>query len=291
MPYQETQTKYVSYTIIFRTLDKGAHWEKFELPQTNMGTDLFFVNKDKGWVIIYNGMSLGQHPLDIYATNNGGKTWRIVQSVNNQNLGSTAISLNALISGIYFTDDQTGWLSGTTGMGYPVLLETTDGGVTWKDEEFPYQESYIQGNKEYSSTSSIRVDPPIFFNKTDGIIRIEYIKNMNNQIQYNSLFYNTSNGGLSWIAKGKEIKYKESDSFKYTFIDVNNGWLLNGKELLKTSDGGMTWITVNVATQFKRILNICFADKNNGWILDETDLFRTTDSGKSWKNVEVRINK
>ncbi|MFZ7103011.1 MAG: WD40/YVTN/BNR-like repeat-containing protein [Peptococcaceae bacterium] len=284
MPYQKTQTKYVRQTIIFRTPDKGAHWDKFELPQTNMGTNLFFVNKDKGWMTLTQSRSLGQHPFGLYATKDGGKTWDKIHSVNMN--AHSSIPLSGLISGFYFTDVQTGWLTGTTNMGLPVLEQTTDGGSTWVDGEFPYQEDSMNAG----DNTSISVDPPVFFNGKDGLIRVRYAT-INGEIY--SLFYHTGNGGKSWTKKDEKIAHTDIGSLKYSFADQNNGWLIaDGKEFMKTADGGTTWTSLNdalSALSLKKILDIQFVDKNNGWILDETGLFKTTDSGKSWHKVKIEI--
>lgn len=287
MPYQETETKYVSRTIIFRTLDKGAHWEKFELPQTNMGTDLFFVNKDKGWMTISQSWSLGQHPFDLYATGNGGKTWDKIHSVNRDT--QSPIPLSALISGFYFIDAQTGWLTGTTNMGLPVLEQTTNGGMAWEDVEFPYQEGSILGSENHIGDTSVKVDPPVFFNRKDGLIQVQYFYSVNNELY--SLFYHTGDGGKSWEKEDEKIVYNDPGSFKYSFVDKNNGWLIaDGKDFMKTADGGTTWTSVNAlsALPLQGILDIRFVDQSNGWILDEIGLFKTTDSGMNWNHMNGR---
>ncbi len=279
MPYQETQTKYVSRTIIYRTLDKGVHWDRFELPQTNMRPALFFADKNAGWMTIQQSWGLGQHPFDLYATKDGGKTWDKIHSVNMD--APSSIPLSGLISGFYFKDAQTGWLTGGTNMGLPIFMQTTDGGVTWVDVEFPYQE----GSINIADGNSVRVTTPIFFNKTDGLIQIQYFVNG----ELFSLFYHTGDGGKSWTKATGKIAYNDSGSLKYSFADKNNGWLItDGKEFMKTADGGTTWTSLNdvlSTLSLKGILDIQFVDKSNGWILDETGLFKTTDSGKSWKRV------
>lgn len=284
MPDQETQTRYERRTIIFRTLDKGAHWEKFELSQTNIGTQLYFADKNRGWMKISQGVSLGQHPFDLYATENGGKTWDKIHSVN---MGAqSSIPLSGFISGFYFIDAQTGWLTGDTNMGLPVFEQTTDGGFTWEDVEFPYQEGSIMGNENHIGDTSVKVGPPSFFNRKDGLIQVEYFYSVNNE--HYSLFYYTGDGGKSWTKKDEKIAYNDSGSLQYSFVDKENGWLIaDGKDFMKTVDGGTTWIPVNAlsALSLKGILDIQFSDKSNGWILDENGLFRTTDSGKSWKRV------
>lgn len=287
MPYQETQTKYVSRTIIYRTLDKGVHWDRFELPQTSMRPALFFADKNTGWMTIQQSWGLGQHPFDLYTTKDGGKTWDKIHSVSMD--APSSIPLSGLIDGFYFIDAQTGWLTGGTNMGLPILMQTTDGGVTWKDVEFPYQDGSILGSENHTGDTNVKVAPPIFFNRTDGLIQVEYFYSVNNE--HYSLFYHTGNGGKSWTKKDKKIVYNDSDSLKYSFVDKENGWLIadDGKEFMKTADGGTTWASLNdalSALSLKRILDIRFVDKSNGWILDETGLFKTTDSGKRWKKIE-----
>ncbi len=291
MPYQETQTQYVRRTIIFRTLDKGAHWEKFELSQTNIGTQLFFADKNRGWMTISQGVSLGHHPFDLYVTEDGGKTWDKIHSVSFENLSASSIPLDGFISGFYFVDAQTGWLAGTTSMGLPVFEQTTDGGVTWEDVEFPYQEGSILGSENHMGDTSVKVDPPTFFNRTHGLIQIEYFYSVNNE--HYSLFYHTGDGGKSWTKKDEKIVYIGSGNLKYSFADKNNGCLIaDGKAFMKTADGGTTWISVNAlsALSLKGILDIQFVDISNGWILDETGLFKTTDSGKSWEKIALNLS-
>ena len=281
MPYQETQTKYVNSTVIFRTLDKGVHWEKFELSQTNMGANLFFINKNKGWMTISQGMSAGQHPFDFYTAEDGGKTWDKIHSVNMDE--DSSIPLSGLISGLYFIDAQTGWLTGHTNIGLPIFMKTVNGGVTWKDVALPYQESSLMDDENYIPDSSVRVGSPTFFSDTYGLISVEYL--IPNSKPY-SLFYQTHDGGKSWLMIGEKIVYNELGSLKYSFADKDNGWLItDNKTFMRTVDGGVIWASVNEALSvlsLKEVRDIQFVDKNNGWILDETGLFKSIDSGNTW---------
>ncbi|MGD9570028.1 MAG: HD domain-containing protein [Sedimentibacter sp.] len=120
------------------------------------------------------------------------------------------------------------------------------------------------------------------------MIQIEYFYSVNNE--HYSLFYYTGDGGKSWIKKDKKIVYNDSGSLKYSFADKENGWLIadDGKDFMKTADGGTTWTSLNdilSALSLKGILDIQFVDKSNGWVHDENGLFKTTDSGKGWKRV------
>ena len=74
-----------------------------------------------------------------------------------------------------------------------------------------------------------------------------------------------------------------------TFIDENNGLLSNNHgEILKSSDGGMTWKVVkrnNVGGA-----RLAFFDENTAYFLSGR-LFRTFDGGITWDSIDVSIPK
>lgn len=91
--------------------------------------------------------------------------------------------------------------------------EPPPGGATWEDAEFPYQEGSMK-----ISDNSTKVDPPVFFNGTDGLIQVEYFYSANNE--HYSLFYHTSDGGKSWTRKDEKIVYNDIGSLKYSSLRI-----------------------------------------------------------------------
>ena len=118
--------------LIAHTEDGGLHWRTQEaaLPydekakQSPTLMDIFFIDSLSGWICGNDGL--------ILRTMDGGSSWR----------STTSITKEPLVS-IRFVDAAHGWAVG----GFPepaiptlgpsnVVLETTDGGETWKRKEF-----------------------------------------------------------------------------------------------------------------------------------------------------------
>ncbi|MDQ7092080.1 YCF48-related protein [Desulfosporosinus sp. PR] len=83
-------------------------------------------------------------------------------------------------------------------------------------------------------------------------------------------------------------------------IDKLNGWVISDKSVLKTEDGGDTWLNVLPLkiSEFPNGVKSVFLDQNVGWVLiDEYNsngkpvvLYSTIDGGKQWKKSELTIH-
>lgn len=68
------------------------------------------------------------------------------------------------------------------------------------------------------------------------------------------------------------------------FIDSLTGWIVgDNSTLLKTSDGGNTWINQEPPILGKSLRHVEFLDKNNGYILTYDQLLKTIDGGENWE--------
>ena len=115
------------------------------------------------------------------------------------------------LSDVFFLDESHGWIAGSTG----TLLRTTDGGYTWEEptETLPviqsmYSVYFINENVGYAGGA-------------------------------HDLLLKTIDGGATWI----EINLDADDGTIYSlyFVDENRGWVLNGKKIIYTNDGGASW--------------------------------------------------
>jgi photosystem II stability/assembly factor-like uncharacterized protein len=73
------------------------------------------------------------------------------------------------------------------------------------------------------------------------------------------------------------------------FLDEHVGWMLGGtNSILKTVDGGVTWIVLktNLSDRRTGIGGLWFRDENRGWavgeVRQEPTIWETTDGGSSW---------
>jgi photosystem II stability/assembly factor-like uncharacterized protein len=118
--------------LVARTEDGGVHWSKEEVDvpydksrQAIAGlNDVFFLSSELGWICGTDGLVL--------STTDGGRHWIPAESVTKEPLVS-----------IRFIDAKHGWaVGGFTEPSPPtlrpsnVVVETTDGGKTWKKKEF-----------------------------------------------------------------------------------------------------------------------------------------------------------
>ena len=100
----------------------------------------------------------------------------------------------------------------------------------------------------------------------------------------------TSNGGIDWIVQNSEVQTFIVDIF---FINENFGWAITFKDtfpfgtiLLRTTNGGDSWIAEDFPDGNAFMNTIFFFDSLNGWI-GGTYIAGTTDGGATWVKADV----
>ncbi|MGI8556551.1 MAG: WD40/YVTN/BNR-like repeat-containing protein [Pyrinomonadaceae bacterium] len=149
---------------IFSTTDNGENWTKNKIAAPVLTEAIFFINAKNGW--------LATSGDELYATDDAGVSWTKV------NLSEK----NFRTKSIFRLDAQNGWLAGAIGnpdkpvadssASVPVLLNTTDGGRTWKKFELKNGER--------------------FFNQ------VYFADSKNGWIVSRDRIYKTSDGGQNW---------------------------------------------------------------------------------------------
>jgi photosystem II stability/assembly factor-like uncharacterized protein len=146
----------------------------------------------------------------------------------------------------------------------PLLLHSTDAGVTWSRSEFNYGRilSRIAFADEHVG----------WMTGSDGLI------------------LKTTDGGASW---SRQETRTESLLTLIQFLDANRGWVgSDDGEFLRTTDGGATWRSHKleghgwVGDEFRGWLNqFSFTDAAHGWFVgDNSQVFFTTDGGRIWRS-------
>lgn len=100
-----------------------------------------------------------------------------------------------------------------------------------------------------------------------------------------SLFHNFADA--QWVQQngGTTITLYSID-----FVDVNTGWIVGtASKILKTTNGGLNWVTQIPAIPLNRELNdIQMFDANTGYITGWTNTFlKTTDGGLNWLSISI----
>ena len=103
----------------------------------------------------------------------------------------------------------------------------------------------------------------------------------------------TSDGGDSWSIQDSKTKNEIVDVF---FLNRNLGWASEwnsssfsfGTILLKTTDGGNTWISAPYREDNIFMNSILFLDSLIGWMVgDPHAIVRTNNGGITWEHVEI----
>ncbi len=228
--------------------DGGGSWSKIDVPGNPAVRSLYFSDVSTGWVGGWHG--------EIYRTRDAGQTWQ-----------KRDTGLDYEIQKLFFIDDLHGWANAfichpnLTRM--TALLETTDGGETWK----------TLSNVDADSPQS--VNRFVFVNWEEGW----GIDGWQNNVVH------TLDGGKTWTIQQRREEHGWNSVF---FINKQEGWASGQDGIIHTVDGGKTWESQmdGAASLAVGCLDqIAFTDRKNGWVVCRDGALRTTDGGANWKPI------
>jgi photosystem II stability/assembly factor-like uncharacterized protein len=195
----------------------------------------------------------------ILLTRDGGKTWQ------EQPSGTTRA-----LSAISFADHQHGFIAGSGG----TILATSDGGVTWKAQSSGTKEQLLG---VYASSPMAAYVVGAF-----------------------GTLLSTSDGGATW--RKQELAWdrliplivNESGTIEPNlnavyFVDLETGWIVGEFGLvLKTTDGGQTWIAQTYGGDRPQLFAVMFRDERIGWSVGQQGtVLKTTDGGRRWVAADI----
>lgn len=261
---------------IIRTSNAGMSWQLQYQDSTSSG-------KGKK-IAFYGSIGLMANSLgEVYKSDDEGDTWSLVQS-----------SVFLSIQTIFFLNSHNIYLGGDDGL----VLLSTDGGDSWTD---------------ISSSHAIDLYAIHFWNASTGIAVGEFghIQSTDNHglswqirsiiedlwdIEFftedvgfalGSHLYRTIDGGENWTMVNQNSTFTSSN--KCFFPDENNGYISQGRHLLKTTDRGVYWelLPQLTPTFSQTIENLFFVNDMVGFISGSAGgaspfLSRTIDGGLTW---------
>ena len=95
--------------------------------------------------------------------------------------------------------------------------------------------------------------------------------------------YRTTNGGTSWT-----IVYSTTSYFyDIQFVNNNVGWAVGGATpnpaIIKTTDGGATWLPQTISISSQGIRGVSFVNENIGFVaFYDGYIYKTTNGGVNW---------
>jgi photosystem II stability/assembly factor-like uncharacterized protein len=213
----------------------------------------------------------------ILKTTNGGDTWSSIKTDSE--------TINWLFN-IFFSETNTGYVTGYKPETGALLFKTIDSGTTW--------------NKMVLDTATnLRLTSAYFIDHNTGYLT--GYKNKVLPLEWYGTILRTNDGGNSWSALNvtnprdavlNSICFPEANTGYIAGPVYTGGGMYNGI-FLKTVDGGATWSnkSTTVRCAFKSIF---FVDKNKGFGVGETivgtgesTLIKTTDGGDTWTIVTL----
>jgi photosystem II stability/assembly factor-like uncharacterized protein len=231
---------------IAHTSDGGATWATQTHAIYAHAVD--FVDADRGWVCGGN---------TVWSTADGGLTWR-----------ARHLRSNWYLNAVAFTDASHGWVVGyrETDHGshyYPIIMVTSDGGITWSQQSFP------AGDTEGRVLNSVS-----FVDAAHG-----WAVGNGSSMGGGGTIIVTSDGGLTWQSQASGTT--DWDLNDVTFVDASHGWLTGGGKILATIDGGATWTPQTVGIGATAV---AFADSLQGYAVGtDGGIATTTDGGVNWQ--------
>jgi photosystem II stability/assembly factor-like uncharacterized protein len=254
-------------TVVFGTRDGGQSWTKSNPVVGYQAVAMDFAGADHGWLLESQGAAMGQDPVRVYGTANGGVIWSLLASGLPIGCGKT---------GMAFSPAQVGWITSTCVLGDSVLV-SRDGGAQWTAEQLPLPSSACSAGctalrpqfagattflemGSYPSAAALLVSvdggetwqaeamparagpyPRVqFFGQADGIA-----VSAGAQGVIGPDFYLTADRGLSWTAVPQGRQFGSSGA-EFDFVSPQAGfaWIANGTGLYRTTDSGRTWTAV-----------------------------------------------
>lgn len=261
---------------IWKTSDGGLNWNGSVLKTDGLQeafsiSHIYFVDELNGWLMAHVGAGMNHDYIVIYHTTDGGTSWKSIVDPISNDAGIQSCQKNGMV----FSDDQSGWLTGSCNGVAPGVwfFHTLDAGKIWSPVELPSPQGHPGLFQDPNAVCGSQ------FPKTDGQdIKAEVIcKLMNASLDQPVTVLNTStDGGVSW-------KQQEIPGGTLNYLP-DNGLLILSETSALSSDGGLTWVDLPQAPNGK---STQFIDGITGWILSTTgaEIHYSNDGGSTWEKI------
>ncbi len=273
---------------IVKTINGGFSWYSQASGTSLVLRKVQFINSNSGWIVGGNFNS-PPNPFCEFSsvklkTTNGGLNWTLQQTT----------SLGVQYNDISMIDSSTAFIAGESMdnfqciMGIGSIGKTTNGGIGWSGISSPISTGFINKSVSFINSftgyvsalhsSDVLYNLKKILKTTNGGInwtikttdssdgfsaQNNFIRFLNENTGYyiNGNFFRTTNSGDNWIKFDSLSVYGMN---KFSFLNLNTGYLVGQNKLVKTFNGGTTFIT-NSGTTFTGLNSVCSNDTNHVW--------------------------
>ncbi len=270
---------------VWRTIDGGQTWQQSTVQSPLLVKQITFIDAQHGWILSgkKNAAVAPAEIAQVLRTVDGGKTWQSVSTALFSDVTPSGhLPYSGQKSGIHFLNVSTGWVTGTVMFNDLAWLYVThDGGSTWYQQTLsrpsgvPSAQLSIQSPAFFSATDGILPvkfsDPTtkkgiatVIYVTHDGgtawkptspvsaVLRAaDFLDTQHGWVTDGTSLLMTSDGGQHWTRLAASANFKHVSQLD--FVSGTLGWAIsdqgNGSSfLLKTMDGGQTWMPISIAT-------------------------------------------
>lgn len=295
---------------VWYTTDGGESWEESS-PLDGTGLDTFFEPRQLyfhdeffGWLMLGHDRGVGNAPVTIYRTADGGRNWdRVIDPFSDENSGFIHICCQ---SGMVFTDSKTGLITSQDGPVETAYVNWTyDGGLSWQEQILPTADENLF-SRAWCGTRSPVVRAP----KSIALV-VECLDASQEPALNVAFLYSSVDNGQTWEYSKLPVPPLEEGTWDYLrrthnidFMNQDLGWaftsdffqLQGGEEsyalthIYHSVDGGVSWEEVKTVSWMGVF---SFIDLQNGWAAafskDENALVRTVDEGRTWQMMTPQV--
>jgi photosystem II stability/assembly factor-like uncharacterized protein len=250
----------VKVTVLTRTTDAGATWERVGARSTQNNTPV------AGWAEFASPTvgvwAVGLNKL-LYTTT-GGRPWSAARVRNLRNAGFTTQSYFSAAS---FASARVGYATLVKSRSQPAgatggwIARTRNGGADWRIKKGLAGKADFGGFVDVAAPTT-HVCFALKVGTRGGV-------------------WATTDRGATWTRHVLPVDTKSYEAID--FADALTGWAVGaGGMIAKTSDGGLTW-AAQVSGVDVRLHGVCFVDTNIGYAVGEYGVVLVTqDAGANW---------
>ena len=237
------------------------------------------------------------------------EVWRALVSEEMQGITQPVATIaDSSIYGVFPISESVCWAVGANG----AILKTANGGLTWNSQPSPVSTALRSVAFREGGVIGYAVgDHGVVLCTDNGGAQWKRLQVPSTEdilslclVGETSLWLSGTNGLLLYSVDGQNLVAPEAsitgESLRSIyFYDKLVGWAVGDSgALLKSQDGGRTWVSLPISTMANgvetaistRLNAVSFANLNDGWIVGHGGLIlKTSDGGIRWSDVSTNI--
>ncbi|RPI16580.1 MAG: T9SS C-terminal target domain-containing protein [Ignavibacteriae bacterium] len=273
----------MSFGLVYKTVNGGQNWVQQYAIQNYSIYNSCFINNNTGYICGTFG---------IKKTTDGGNSW--VNQLSGINPPKT-------LNSIYFVNNNTGFSVGyitsyptssqaiykTTNAGINWILQTGSGNSSLKDVCFLNENTGFACSNILIFTTNSGVNwSNVVMQESFNCMSIDMKLSNGIMVDTYGKIFNSTNYGTTWNYNYTSA-HDGYGALCLKFLNKNTGYAISGTKLLRTSNGGNNWFSLNTASSYS--LNALSVVDNNIIFVAGGELsggspvlFKSTNSGLSW---------